>query len=123
MGMQNNFSINIPTQNSQPRENNSPIVPKDKLLKLISDITPTGLDREVVGRLQQFSKKFISDILARASLLAEHKKSNRLEAEDIYHVVYKEFDYVFGDDVQISTKNLAKEEHVDRLGELSRHNK
>lgn len=99
------------------------ITPRDKLLDLIKETTDVPVDREVVLRLHQFSKKFISDILTRASHLTEHKNNKVITDKDIFFVVEKEFDYLFGESDLFYYKNLPDDEHVEKMAELSKHNK
>lgn len=97
------------------------ITPKEKLLELIAKFTDTPVDREVLLRMHQFSKKFISDVISRASLLAEHRGSSSIGEEDIFHVVEKEFDYVFGDSELFNITRTPHPDHVEKMAELSRH--
>merc|ERR1711928_71144 len=90
------------------------ITPKEKLIELISSITETPVEREVVIRLHHFSKKFINDVVSRSCLLAEHKQNNAISAEDIFYVVEKEFDYVFGDSDLLDIRNIPHPDHVDK---------
>ncbi|KRH93645.1 putative Histone-fold protein [Pseudoloma neurophilia] len=99
------------------------ITPKEKLINLVKETTETPMDREVLLRLHQFSKKFITDILTRASNIAEHRNSNVITDKDIFFVVEKEFDFIFGESEISDVKNLPSNEHVEKMAELSRHNK
>lgn len=97
------------------------ITPKEKLIEFISKYTATPVDREVLVRLHLFSKKFIGDVISRAALLAEHKGNGTITGNEIFHVVEKEFDYVFGDSDLCEKKNLPHQEHTEKMADLSRH--
>lgn len=97
------------------------ITPRDKLQNMISDVTKQPFDREVINRLQQFSRKFINDVMTRSALLAEHKNLNIITSEEIFHVVEKEFDYSFGDRDILNANKHPAVEHIDKMAELSRH--
>lgn len=97
------------------------IVSKEKLHNLILLVTKTPVDRDVLLRLQQFSKKFISDIVTRSALLAEHRNASSISSDDIFYIVEKEFDYIFGDSELNDIRRPAHSEHIDRMAELSRH--
>ncbi|ELQ76607.1 putative Histone-fold protein [Trachipleistophora hominis] len=97
------------------------ITPRDKLQNLINDTTEQPFDREVINRMQQFSRKFINDVLTRSALLSEHKNIGAITSEEIFYVVEKEFDFCFGDREILNTQKTPAVEHIDKMAELSRH--
>lgn len=96
------------------------IVPKSKLQHVIKDITKLPFDREVITKLQQFSKKFVSDVVTRSAFISEHKNTNVITSNEIFYIVEKEFDYCFGDREILKSEKTPAAEHTEKMAELSR---
>lgn len=74
-------------------EERAQLVPPGKImayLGLIGD-KEEKIDKETAVILSQFTEKYINDILTRAALLAKHKGSQLVTAEEVKFVLEKEF--------------------------------
>jgi len=72
----------------------SSLIPPRKLLSLLSLIDrEEKIDKDALTILSQFSEKFISDIVGKASLVAKHKGKSTITEEEVKFVIEREFDY------------------------------
>ncbi|KAI5149674.1 transcription initiation factor TFIID subunit 12 [Enteropsectra breve] len=95
--------------------NNHFVIP-EKLAKLAK----RKIDHETMLNTQSFAEKIITDIVTRSALLAKHTQNNVIDIAEISLIVEKDFDYSFGTRVILPEKNLPTNDHIERMGELSR---
>lgn len=91
--------------------------------KKLVRMTNKKMDKEVIKSTQLLTEKFLLDIISRSSILCKHKGKDVIDTEDLAFVVEKDFDYSFGIREILNMKNLPTNEHVERMGEISRQNK
>jgi hypothetical protein len=91
--------------------------------KKFSKLSKTKVDNDVIKSTQLLCEKFLLDIISRSSTLCKHKGKEIIDTDDISFVVEKDFDYSFGIREITNVKHLPSNEHIERLGEISRQNK
>ncbi|KAF7684338.1 Transcription initiation factor TFIID subunit 12 [Astathelohania contejeani] len=98
-------------------DNEKHFMPKTKLKKLNPSYR---IDQDVLAILQQFSEKFIGDIINRTHLITKHRGADTMTADDIMFTIEKEFDYSFGNRSIITQKKPPTIEHVEKMIDINK---
>lgn len=94
------------------------IIPRKKLVENLHKISDEKIDSEVVGAMQRFAEKMVTDIVNRACLIAKHGGQEFLSSDDISFIIEKDFDYCFGRRKIDKTTLLPTEGHNTKVAEI-----